>query len=140
MILYPCAFWRMFKMKFCFKIWRNTPSILCWFLRKCNKRGTKWQGQRCKSAYESFLIFPFQLENEDKHCQPGYLLYYYITVYIFFYPQRKLLAVYLHHDGSILSNVFCSQILCSESVVNYLSSNFITWAWDMTHETNCARY
>nr|XP_022318721.1 FAS-associated factor 1-like [Crassostrea virginica] len=53
--------------------------------------------------------------------------------------DRKLLAVYLHHDGSILSNVFCSQILCSESVVNYLSSNFITWAWDMTHETNCAR-
>ncbi|XP_061167287.1 FAS-associated factor 1-like [Saccostrea echinata] len=53
--------------------------------------------------------------------------------------DRKLLAVYLHHDGSILSNVFCSQILCSDSVVNYLSSNFITWAWDMTHETNCAR-
>lgn len=53
--------------------------------------------------------------------------------------QRKLLAVYLHHDDSILANVFCSQILCSETVVDYLSSNFITWAWDLTSEANKAR-
>ncbi|KAK3580967.1 hypothetical protein CHS0354_006994 [Potamilus streckersoni] len=53
--------------------------------------------------------------------------------------DRKMLAIYLHHDGSILSNVFCSQILCSEGVVNYLTSNFTVWAWDMTHETNSDR-
>ncbi|KAK3091347.1 hypothetical protein FSP39_019169 [Pinctada imbricata] len=53
--------------------------------------------------------------------------------------DRKLLAIYLHHDASILSNVFCSQILCAESIVNFLSANFLTWAWDMTNDTNSAR-
>lgn len=54
--------------------------------------------------------------------------------------QRKLLAVYLHHDGSILSNVFCSQALCQVSVVDYLTANFVVWGWDLTHEANKARY
>ncbi len=40
--------------------------------------------------------------------------------------------IYLHHDSSILSNIFCSQLLCSESVVNYLTSNYVCWAWDLT--------
>lgn len=53
--------------------------------------------------------------------------------------DRKLLAIYLHHDNSILSNVFCSQVLCSDSIVNYLSNNFVTWAWDLSLETNNAR-
>lgn len=53
--------------------------------------------------------------------------------------QRKLLAIYLHHDESVLTNVFCSQMLCAESIVSYLSQNFITWAWDMTKEANRAR-
>uniref|UniRef100_A0A8C5R4M7 DMRT like family A2 n=1 Tax=Leptobrachium leishanense TaxID=445787 RepID=A0A8C5R4M7_9ANUR len=54
--------------------------------------------------------------------------------------DRKLLAVYLHHDESVLANVFCSQMLCAESIVSYLSQNFITWAWDMTREANKARF
>ncbi|XP_029474342.1 FAS-associated factor 1 isoform X2 [Rhinatrema bivittatum] len=54
--------------------------------------------------------------------------------------DRKLLAIYLHHDESVLTNVFCSQMLCAESVVSYLSQNFITWAWDMTKEANRARF
>ncbi|XP_078527431.1 FAS-associated factor 1 isoform X2 [Lissotriton helveticus] len=54
--------------------------------------------------------------------------------------DRKLLAIYLHHDESVLANVFCSQMLCAESVVSYLSQNFITWAWDMTKESNRARF
>nr|XP_053634724.1 FAS-associated factor 1-like isoform X1 [Cherax quadricarinatus] len=53
--------------------------------------------------------------------------------------NRKLLAVYLHHDGSVLSNVFCSQALCQISVVDYLSANFLVWGWDLTHEANKAR-
>uniref|UniRef100_T1J5Q1 J domain-containing protein n=1 Tax=Strigamia maritima TaxID=126957 RepID=T1J5Q1_STRMM len=53
--------------------------------------------------------------------------------------ERKMLAVYLHHDGSVLTNVFCTQLLCSETVVSYLTSNFITWAWDLTLETNRAK-
>ncbi|XP_056671147.1 FAS-associated factor 1 isoform X3 [Monodelphis domestica] len=54
--------------------------------------------------------------------------------------DRKLLAIYLHHDESVLTNVFCSQMLCAESIVSYLSQNFITWAWDMTKEANRARF
>ncbi|XP_046327782.1 FAS-associated factor 1-like [Haliotis rufescens] len=53
--------------------------------------------------------------------------------------DRKLFAIYLHHEGSIFSNVFCSQLLCSEGIVNYLSSNCLTWAWDMTFEANRAK-
>lgn len=45
---------------------------------------------------------------------------------------RKPLLLYLHHDRSILSNVFCSQLLCSESIVNYLSLHFVCWGWDLT--------
>ncbi|XP_069794694.1 FAS-associated factor 1 isoform X2 [Narcine bancroftii] len=54
--------------------------------------------------------------------------------------DRKLLAIYLHHDDSVLTNVFCSQLLCAESIVSYLSQNFITWAWDVTREANRARF
>uniref|UniRef100_A0A665V9C5 UBX domain-containing protein n=1 Tax=Echeneis naucrates TaxID=173247 RepID=A0A665V9C5_ECHNA len=53
--------------------------------------------------------------------------------------DRKLLAIYLHNDDSVLSNVFCSQMMCADSIVSYLSQNFITWAWDVTKETNKAR-
>ncbi|CAD7683182.1 unnamed protein product [Nyctereutes procyonoides] len=54
--------------------------------------------------------------------------------------DRKLLAIYLHHDESVLTNMFCSQMLCAESIVSYLSQNFITWAWDLTKDTNRARF
>ncbi|XP_061635169.1 FAS-associated factor 1 [Phyllopteryx taeniolatus] len=53
--------------------------------------------------------------------------------------ERKLLAIYLHNDDSVLSNVFCSQMMCADSIVSYLSQNFITWAWDVTKEPNKAR-
>lgn len=50
-----------------------------------------------------------------------------------------MLAVYLHHDSSVLSNVFCSQVLCAESVVGFLNENFVTFGWDMTHSSNKQR-
>jgi hypothetical protein len=28
-----------------------------------------------------------------------------------------MLAVYLHHDNSVLTNVFCTQVLCADAVV-----------------------
>lgn len=52
--------------------------------------------------------------------------------------DRRPLAIYLHHDSSVLTNVFCTQLLCSETVVTYLTLNFITWAWDITHDSNKA--
>ncbi|XP_073259485.1 FAS-associated factor 1-like isoform X1 [Porites lutea] len=54
--------------------------------------------------------------------------------------ERRPLLIYLHHDGSILTNVFCSQLICSETIVNYISGNFVVWAWDMTHNSNRARF
>ena len=31
--------------------------------------------------------------------------------------ERRMLAVYLHHDNSVLTNVFCTQVLCADAVV-----------------------
>ncbi|KAJ8367154.1 hypothetical protein AAFF_G00330520 [Aldrovandia affinis] len=53
--------------------------------------------------------------------------------------DRKLLSIYLHHDSSVLANVFCSQTLCADTVVSCLGQNFVTWAWDVTKEANRAR-
>ncbi|KAF4525991.1 hypothetical protein B566_EDAN000783, partial [Ephemera danica] len=50
--------------------------------------------------------------------------------------ERRPLALYLHHDGSVLTNVFCTQLLNSESVVSYLSEHFVIWGWDLTFESN----
>ena len=40
-----------------------------------------------------------------------------------------MLAIYLHHDHSVLTNVFCTQALCADSVVSFLSANFVTFGW-----------
>nr|XP_033341145.1 FAS-associated factor 1 isoform X1 [Megalopta genalis] len=54
--------------------------------------------------------------------------------------ERKLLAVYLHHDNSILANVFCTELLGFETVLQVLSANFIVWGWDITSESNKQRF
>ena len=53
---------------------------------------------------------------------------------------RHPVAVYLHHDRSISSNIFCQRILCSETIATFLSANYLTWAWDMTLPTNNTRF
>ncbi|XP_054723618.1 FAS-associated factor 1-like, partial [Uloborus diversus] len=50
--------------------------------------------------------------------------------------ERRPLAIYLHHDASVLTNVFCTQLLCSDTAASYLTLNFVTWAWDLTCESN----
>ncbi|KAI5693375.1 hypothetical protein M8J75_014753 [Diaphorina citri] len=54
--------------------------------------------------------------------------------------QRKILAVYLHHDSSVLSNVFCSQLLCFESVLEFLATSCVVWGWDLTYKSNQAKF
>ncbi|XP_011503570.1 PREDICTED: FAS-associated factor 1 [Ceratosolen solmsi marchali] len=54
--------------------------------------------------------------------------------------ERKLLAVYLHHDNSILANVFCTQLLGFETVLQLLSANFVIWGWDCTYESNKSKF
>jgi len=54
--------------------------------------------------------------------------------------DRKMLAIYLHHDSSVLTNVFCTQVLCSEAVLSLLIENFTIWGWDLTYSTNKQRF
>ncbi|KAJ8928857.1 hypothetical protein NQ314_018514 [Rhamnusium bicolor] len=53
--------------------------------------------------------------------------------------DRKILAIYLHHDASVLTNVFCTQLLGFESVMQMFENNFILWGWDITFESNRAK-
>ncbi|XP_034835338.1 FAS-associated factor 1 [Maniola hyperantus] len=50
--------------------------------------------------------------------------------------DRKLLGVYLHHEQSVLSNVFCAQLLGCETVLQTLSANFVLYGWDLTDPHN----
>lgn len=50
--------------------------------------------------------------------------------------ERKLLGVYLHHEQSVLSNVFCAQLLGSDAVLQTLAANFVVYGWDLTHPHN----
>ncbi|XP_038211430.1 FAS-associated factor 1 [Zerene cesonia] len=50
--------------------------------------------------------------------------------------ERKLLGVYLHHEQSVLSNVFCAQLLGCETVLQTLAANFVVYGWDLTHPDN----
>ncbi|XP_014254011.1 FAS-associated factor 1-like isoform X2 [Cimex lectularius] len=50
--------------------------------------------------------------------------------------ERRMLAIYLHHDGSVLSNVFCTELLCSETVLQTFGNCFLLWGWDLTNEAN----
>ncbi|XP_013162911.1 PREDICTED: FAS-associated factor 1 isoform X2 [Papilio xuthus] len=50
--------------------------------------------------------------------------------------ERKLLGVYLHHEQSVLSNVFCAQLLGCDTVLQTLAANFLVYGWDLTHPHN----
>lgn len=50
--------------------------------------------------------------------------------------QRKLLAIYLHHGDSILTNVFCDQVMKNERIIEAFAQNFILYGWDLTFESN----
>lgn len=50
--------------------------------------------------------------------------------------QRKLLAIYLHHDKSVLTNVFCDQLMKCDTIMQTFEHNFILYGWDLTFESN----
>jgi hypothetical protein len=54
--------------------------------------------------------------------------------------DRKLFGIYLHSDHTVYCNIFCSKVLCDETVVDFLSSNFLVWPWDLTLEKNEAKF
>ncbi|XP_028404725.1 FAS-associated factor 1-like [Dendronephthya gigantea] len=93
-----------------------------------------------KDTQETLTTFVSNFEERYGHCHP----HFYIGSFNEALEEanaktakdRWPLLLYLHHDSSILTNVFCSQTLCVENVVSYISENFISWAWDMSHDTN----
>ncbi|XP_066262554.1 FAS-associated factor 1 [Euwallacea similis] len=54
--------------------------------------------------------------------------------------DRKILAIYLHHDASVLTNVFCTQLLGYESIMQIIEKNFVLWGWDITFESNKQKF
>lgn len=50
--------------------------------------------------------------------------------------ERRPLALYIHHDGSIAANIFPAKVLCSDAVSNLLRCQYILWPWDITHKEN----
>ncbi|UJR27935.1 hypothetical protein I4U23_009195 [Adineta vaga] len=50
--------------------------------------------------------------------------------------ERRPLLVYINNDKSVYTNLFCKQLLCNEKTVEYLMSNYVLWAWDVTYESN----
>lgn len=47
-----------------------------------------------------------------------------------------MLAIYLHHDRSVLIHVFCEVLLKCDTIQQTLLHNFILYGWDLTHESN----
>jgi hypothetical protein len=61
--------------------------------------------------------------------------------------DRKLLGIYLHSDHTVFCNIFCSKTLCDENVINFVSSNFVLWPWDISNKEHeeyfyetCSKY
>ncbi|CAF1494244.1 unnamed protein product [Adineta steineri] len=50
--------------------------------------------------------------------------------------DRRPVLIYIHHDKSMLNNIFCKTILCTEKMVDYLLENYIVWPWDITLESD----
>ena len=65
-----------------------------------------------------------------------------------FCPRLKALNCWERYlqdwlDFKCISTFFFSsfsQLICSDTIVNYISGNFVVWAWDMTHDTNRTRW
>lgn len=96
-----------------------------------------------KSILYAVFFFLQQTHCTRTHRQGPYrillrflIMQFFVLITYLFCFQRKLLAVYLHHEGSVLTNVFCTQLLCFDSVLQFLKDNFIVWGWDLTYESN----
>ena len=50
--------------------------------------------------------------------------------------EERMVAVYLHHDSSVFTHVFCTQVLCSPPVLSLLAEHVTVWGWDLTRESN----
>lgn len=46
--------------------------------------------------------------------------------------QAKPLCIYLHSNAATEANIYCSEVLSSESVRGFLNEHFVLWGWDMS--------
>lgn len=60
----------------------------------------------------------------------------YIEVQSAHHSVRKPALIYLHDDNSIATHVFCTQVLCATTMVEFINSNFTLWPWDFTLAEN----
>lgn len=45
---------------------------------------------------------------------------------------KRPLIVFLHSDKALTGHLFCSQVICSESMAGYIDQHFVMWAYDLT--------
>ena len=50
----------------------------------------------------------------------------------------KFIILYIHNENHEETELFCTQILCSEMLVDFFQGYCIGWAWDRTSETHDA--
>jgi len=50
--------------------------------------------------------------------------------------ERRPLLLYVNNDKSVYTNLFCKQLLCNDTIIEYLMDNYVLWAWDITFESN----
>ncbi|XP_017035344.2 FAS-associated factor 1-like isoform X2 [Drosophila kikkawai] len=50
--------------------------------------------------------------------------------------EKKVLALYLHHSGSVLTNTLCHQVLKNDEVLTTFNNLFIVYGWDMSNATD----
>ncbi|CAI2347285.1 unnamed protein product [Caenorhabditis sp. 36 PRJEB53466] len=53
---------------------------------------------------------------------------------------RRPLVFYINHDRSIASNIFASQVLCSEAVSSLIRHQYVLFPWDITSESNLVHF
>uniref|UniRef100_A0A8R1HP78 UBX domain-containing protein n=1 Tax=Caenorhabditis japonica TaxID=281687 RepID=A0A8R1HP78_CAEJA len=53
---------------------------------------------------------------------------------------RRPLVFYINHDRSIASNIFASQVLCSENVSNLIRMQYVLFPWDVSSESNLLHF
>lgn len=93
-----------------------------------------------KALENFFIVFVQRYCNEADSGLPSFCLQNFNEVFaqtlgIQRACERKPMLIYLHHDRSIASNIFCSKVLCSSVMSTFLEENSLQiWPWDVTLE------
>lgn len=127
----------------------SCASLNTFFSRRSNRRGNSWLSAVCeqlswplwsrskllrRNTWRCRQISLFNEISQRRKTRKSTSAERINSFDLFF--QRKLLAIYLHHDRSVLSNVFCGQLLNNENIIKQLTDNYVLYGWDLTCESN----